>query len=398
MEKSNEQKIEGLLSRGVEEVIDKENLRKKLLSGKKLRIKLGIDPTSPNIHLGRAIPLLKLRDFQNLGHKAIFIIGDSTGVIGDTSDKDNERPMLTPQQVKKNGATYLKQALKILDKKNMQVYYNSKWLKNLGYLELAKMANQFGLHEFMQREVIAKRLELGKRVSYLETMYPLFQGYDSVAVKADVELGGTDQRFNLLTGRDIQRYYGQEPQDIVMGPLLEGTDGRKMSSSWGNTINILDDANDMFGKVMSIPDELIEKYFVLATRIPLEKVEDVKKMQNPRDQKVVLAKEVVKIYHGAEKAQKAEEEFNKVHRDKELPSEIEFFETDKKTYPILDLLFDSKLAESKNDAKRVVEGGGVTIRFKDKDLRINNWKEEINLEDEMIIQFGKRRFVKIKLR
>src|SRR3989344_1349534 len=201
-------KITEALERGVHEVIDKENLRKKLQSGRQLRIKLGIDPTSPNIHLGRSIPLLKLRDFQNLGHKVVLIIGDFTGIIGDTSDKESERPMLDAKTIKANMKTYVQQAGKILDMRKCEVKYNSQWLKKLGFLEIANMAKLFGLHEFAAREVVAKRMSAGKRVAFLEMMYPLMQGYDSVAVKADVELGGTDQRFNLLAGRDIQKHYG----------------------------------------------------------------------------------------------------------------------------------------------------------------------------------------------
>ncbi len=398
MIKIDQQKIEEVLTRGVEEIIDKESLKKKLLSGKVLRVKLGIDPTSPNIHIGRAIPLLKLRDFQNLGHKVVLIIGDFTGLIGDTSDKESERPMLDEKTIKENMKNYVKQAGKILDMRKCEVQYNSKWLKKIGWLQVAKMANLFGVHEFTVRDVIAKRLEAGKRVSFLETMYPLMQGYDSVAVKADVELGGTDQRFNLLAGRDVQKHYGQAPQDIMTNPLIEGTDGRKMSSSWGNTINLFDSANEMFGKTMSLPDELVVKYFTLTTRVPLQEIEEIEKMSNPRDQKAMLAKEIVKMYHGEKEAQKAEDEFNSMFRDKQIPTDITIFETDKTNYLILDLLFDSKLAESKNDAKRVVEGGGVTIEIQNSKLKIQNWREEIKIEDGMVIQFGKRKFIKVKLR
>jgi len=229
---NKEQQIEELLTRGVAEVIDKEHLRKRLLSGEKLRIKLGIDPTSPNIHIGRAVLLLKLRDFQNLGHKIIFIVGDFTGQIGDTSDKDSERPMLLQEQVVSNMQNYLEQAFKILDREKTETHYNSEWLSKIDLLELGKMASVFSLHEFASREVIARRLSTGKRVSFHEMLYPLFQGYDSIAVKADVEIGGTDQRFNLLAGRTLQPKYDQEPQDVLMTNLILGTDGRKMSSSW----------------------------------------------------------------------------------------------------------------------------------------------------------------------
>ncbi|MCX6720429.1 MAG: tyrosine--tRNA ligase [Candidatus Staskawiczbacteria bacterium] len=395
-------KIEEILTRGVEEVIDKQNLEKKLKSGKVLRVKLGIDPTSPNLHLGRAIPLLKLRDFQLAGHKIVLIIGDFTGVIGDTSDKDSERPMLDEKTVKANMKSYVNQAGKVLDIKKCEIKYNSRWLKKLGFGEIGKQADNFSLNEFISRENISKRMDSGTRVSLRELLYPLMQGYDSVAVKADVEIGGTDQKFNLLAGRQLQRYYKQEPQDILMNPLVEGLDGRKMSSSWGNTVNLLDSPTNMFGKIMSLKDEYIIKYFVLATRIGMEKIKEyeteLKAGKNPRDIKVLLAKEIVKMYHGEKEANKAEEEFNKVHRDKELPTDIPVFETDKKNYFIADLLVDTKLVLSKNEAKRLVEGGGVETILGEKKERITDWRKEVVLEDSMIIKVGNRKFVKIKLK
>ncbi len=403
MVKVDQKKIEEILSRGVEEVIDIEHLKKKLLSGKKLRIKLGIDPTSPNIHIGRAIPLLKLRDFQNLGHKVVLIIGDFTGIIGDTSDKEGERPMLSEKTIKENMKTYAKQAGKVLDMRKCEVKYNSRWLKKLGFVEIGRMAQMFGLHEFETRENVSKRLSAGKRVSLRELLYPIMQGYDSVAVKADVELGGTDQRFNLLAGRDIQKHYGQESQDIMTNPLLEGTDGRKMSSSWGNAINLLDSADEMYGKTMSLPDNLIVKYFTLVTRVPLAEIEEIMAKSLPngrqaRDQKALLAKEIVKMYYGQKAATEAAENFIKIFRRHETPKEIPVFETSRLKYPILDLLCDSGMAKSKNDAKRVIEGGGVQIEITNNKSQITNWREEIKIEDGMIIKFGKRKFVKIKLK
>lgn len=396
MTEINPQKIEEVLTRGVEEVIDKENLKKKLLSGKTLRIKLGIDPTSPNIHIGRAIPLLKLRDFQNLGHKVVLIIGDFTGIIGDTSDKDSERPMLDAKVIKENLKTYVKQAGKILDIRKCEVKYNSQWLKKLGFLNIANMANIFSVHEFTAREVIAKRMNAGKRVSYLEMMYPLMQGYDSVAVKADVELGGTDQRFNLLAGRDIQKYYKQEPQDIMTNPLIEGTDGRKMSSSWGNTINLFDSASEMFGKTMSIPDELIVKYFTLTTRVPLTEIEEIKKLPNPRDQKAKLAFEIVKMYHGEKEAQEAEEEFNKTFREnKPNFTEIQIDKAEE-SYPkfIDQIMIISGATSSTNASKILIEQGAVEING-----QINkDWKKNIEIKDGDEVRVGKRKFFKIKLK
>lgn len=401
MADTNPQKIQEVLTRGVEEVIDRENLEKKLLSGKKLRIKFGIDPTSPNIHIGRAVPLLKLRDFQDAGHKIVLIIGDFTGVVGDTSDKDSERPMLDERTVKENMKNYVAQAEKILDIRKCEVKYNSDWLKKLNYHEIGRQADNFSLNEFISRENISKRLDAGKRISLRELLYPLMQGYDSVAVKADVEIGGTDQRFNLLAGRQLQRYYKQEVQDIITNPLIEGLDGRKMSSSWGNTVNLFDPANEMFGKIMSLKDEFIIKYFILTTRVSLQKVEEYKKEislgKNPRDIKAQLAFEIVKMYHGVKEAKKAQEEFDKVFKSRELPSDIQVFETNRKNYFVLDLLFDAKLASSKNVAKRLVEGGGVEIQIGEKKDRVADWKKEIGLQDGMIIKVGSRKFVKIHL-
>lgn len=395
MVKTNKQKIEEILTRGVEEIITKESLEKKLSSGKKLRIKFGIDPTSPNIHIGRAIPLLKLKDFQDAGHKIVFIIGDFTGVIGDTSDKDSERPMLDEKTIKENMKNYIKQAEKVLDIKKCEIRYNSEWLKKLNYHEIGKQAENFSLNEFISRENISKRLEAGKRISLRELLYPLMQGYDSVAVKADVEIGGTDQRFNLLAGRQLQRYYNQEPQDIITNPLVEGLDGRKMSSSWGNTINLFDKANEMYGKVMSLKDEFIIKYFTLVTRVDLDVVkkyeEDLVKGANPRDIKAILAKEIVKMYHGDKEAQRVEEEFNKVFRSKELPTDIPMFSTNKTEYFILNLLCDTKLVLSKNEAKRLVEAGAVDVD----NATQKDWKKPVKIKDGMIIKVGSRKFIKI---
>jgi len=404
---TDKQKIDEVLTRGVDEAINAEHLRTTLSSGKKLRVKLGIDPTSPNLHIGRAIPLLKLKDFQDLGHKIVLIIGDFTGVIGDTSDKDAERPMLSQNQIKENMKTYARQAGKIIDIKKCEVKYNSKWLKKLDYHEIGRQADNFSLSEFVARENIKTRLDQGKRISLRELLYPLMQGYDSVAVKAQVEVGGTDQRFNLLAGRDLQKYYKQDPQDIITNPLLEGLDGRKMSSSWGNTINLLDAPGEMFGKVMSLKDEFIIRYFILATRVPLSEIKsyeaDLETGKNPRNYKVKLAKEIVKMYHSDREAEKAEQEFNKIFRDKQLPDEMPVFETNKKKYLILDLLCDSKLAPSKNEAKRLVEAGAVGV-MKIRNVavisyeKITDWKDVVDLWDGMVLKVGNRRFAKIKIK
>ncbi|HRH23585.1 MAG TPA: tyrosine--tRNA ligase [Candidatus Magasanikbacteria bacterium] len=388
---TDKKKIDELLSRGVESVIDKNHLKKRLESGEKLRVKLGIDPTSPSLHLGRSIPLLKMRDFQELGHQLVFIVGDFTGIIGDTSDKESERPMLEREQVKKNMKNYVEQAGKIIDIKKAEVHYNSKWLGKLTYAELGEQANQFSVAEFIARDNIRRRLDAGTRVSLREMLYPLMQGYDSVAVKADVELGGTDQRFNLLAGRTLQTSYKQEPQDIIMNPLVAGTDGRKMSSSWGNTVNLTDTPNDMFGKIMSIPDDLIIPYFTYMTRVEMETVtkftQEMKKGGNPRDFKVKLGVELVRFYHGEKEATKAEEYFIATFAKKETPTDIP--ELKPTAYDIITVLKDAKFATSTSDARRTIEGGGVKIN----DKKVTSYEEVCSPGD--IIQKGKRFFVKI---
>lgn len=385
-------KISEILSRGVEEIIDRKHLEEQLNSGKKLRIKLGIDPTSKNIHIGRAITLWKLRDLQELGHKIIFIIGDFTALIGDTSDKDSERPMLSAKTVKENMKGYMQQVAKILDIKKTEIRMNSEWLSKLGYLEICEQADQFSLHEFEARENIARRMNAQKRVSLREVLYPLMQGYDSVAIKSNLEVGGSDQRFNLLAGRTLQRFYGQEPQDIMTFQLLEGTDGKKMSSSWGNVINISDAPNDMYGKIMSILDELIIKYFTLCTRLPMADISILKEeiklgKLNPKDAKAILAKELVRIYHGENAANEAEEEFDKVHRKKELPNEIEEFKGSGKE--LVKLMVESSLVKSASEAKRLIDQGGVKINGE----IIKEYSYKIGKKS--ILQVGKRRFLKI---
>jgi tyrosyl-tRNA synthetase len=392
MTSTDPKKINELLTRGVDEVIVRADLEKKLKAGKPLRIKLGIDPTSPNLHIGRSIPLLKMRDFQQLGHKLVFIVGDGTGVIGDTSDKESERPMLAKKQVEQNMKNYVAQAGKIIDIKKCEVRYNSEWLSKLGYNEIGEQAEQFSLHEFNARENIKKRLDAGTRVSLRELLYPLMQGYDSVAVTADVELGGTDQRFNLLAGRTLQEFYSQEPQNIVMSPLLEGTDGRKMSSSWGNTIDLTAEPNDMFGKVMTIPDNLIIKYFTLTTRVPMETVSEyeqaMKSGANPRDIKIKLGRALVEFYHSAKAAAAAEEYFVNTFKNKEVPSDVP--ELKPTAYDIITVLVESKLCSSKTDARRAIEQGGVHVGGH----TIKDFGAMVKGGD--VVQKGKRFFVKVK--
>jgi tyrosyl-tRNA synthetase len=388
---TDDKKIEELLTRGVDEVIEVENLRKKLKSGRELRIKLGIDPTSPNLHIGRSVPLLKLRDFQYLGHKIIFLIGDFTGVIGDTSDKESERPMLERDVVAENMRTYAEQAGKILDMDRCEVVRNSAWLGKLNYGDVGEHANAFSLAEFIARDNIRRRLEAGTRVSLREVLYPLMQGYDSVELRADVEVGGTDQRFNLLAGRRLQEHYGQEPQDIVTNPLVEGLDGRKMSSSWGNTINLMDEPNEMFGKAMKVPDELIVKYLTMMTRMPMGEVTEIKRSldagSNPRDAKVILAKELVRMYHSSTSADEAEEYFVNTFAKKQTPDEMP--EMPLAGQSIIEVLVEAEFATGTSDARRAVEQGGVKIN----EEKVTDISTRVKAGD--VVQKGKRFFVRV---
>jgi tyrosyl-tRNA synthetase len=388
---TDKKRIDELLTRGVQEVIEKKEIESKLSSGQQLRVKLGIDPTSANLHLGRSIPLLKLRDFQALGHKVILIIGDFTGVIGDTSDKTSERPMLEKDVVRANMKNYVEQASRIIDLDQCEVHYNSEWLGKLSYNELCEQADVFSLSDFTSRENIRKRLDEGKRVSLRELFYPLMQGYDSVAVKADVELGGTDQKFNLLAGRELQRHYGQKPQDVIMNPLVEGLDGRKMSSSWGNTVNLLDAPNDMYGKIMSLTDASIINYFVLTTRVALDEIEEYKqaleKGTNPRNIKMKLAFELVRFYHSEQEAKNAEDYFVSTFSKKETPATMPEFRPSSRD--IISVLLEAKLAASKSEARRLIAQGGVKI---DGETVLD---DKVSVPPNSVLKKGKIDFVKV---
>jgi len=393
---NRDQKIEELLTRGVEEIIEKESLVKKLKSGKKLRIKLGIDPTGPKIHIGRATQLWKLRAFQELGHKIVLIIGDFTAQIGDASDKDVMRKPLTKKEVETNMKNYKKQIGKILDIKKVEFRYNSEWLNKLSAKDLVKLSMIFTAQQMIQRRNFKERWDAGKPIGLHELDYPIFQGYDSVTIKADVEIGGIDQLFNVLAGREIQRALGQTPQDVMVLKMLNGLDGRKMSTSWGNIITIIDEPQDMFGKIMSMKDELMLQYFELCTLLPLSKIEEIKRdlanqKVNPRDVKAELAGEIVSSYHGKKEAEIAKQEFNKIFREKQLPSEIKEVKIERTKSLILDLLVKTKIAFSKSEAKRLIIQKGIKIDGKIED----DWRKEIEIRKGMTIQAGKRRFIKI---
>ena len=388
--RTDREAINDLLTRGVEEVIHRDSLIKKLESGRKLRVKLGIDPTSPNVHLGRAIPLLKLRDFQELGHQIVFIVGDFTSVIGDTSDKESERPMLTREEVGGNMKTYASQVGKILNMERVEFHHNSEWLEKLTYREIGEHADAFSVADFIARDNIKRRLDQGKRVSLREVLYPLMQGYDSVAIKADVEIGGTDQRFNLLAGRTLQERYGMEPQDIITGPIINGLDGRKMSSSWGNTITLTMEPADMYGKVMSVADGEIVTYFMLCTRVQKKDVHAYKDAlnvgANPRDIKMKLAHEIVRMYHGDEAAAAAESQFVETFQKGNIPDDVVGI-----AKPYTDTLVSTGVVASKAELHRLLDAGGV--RDTDTGLKLETIPESVM--EERILKIGKRRFVKL---
>jgi len=384
-------KIMDVLERGVEEIIEKQSLKKKLESGKRLRIKLGIDPTGTNIHIGRAIQLWKLRAFQELGHQIVLIIGDFTALIGDASDKTSKRPILTEKQIKENMKGYKKQIGKILDLNKVEFRHNSEWLKKIKLKELISIAQNFTAQQMIQRRNFKERWQNNNPIGLQELLYPIMQGYDSVAIKADVEIGGSDQLFNLKAGRIMQRLMGQPAQDILTTKMLFGLDGRKMSTSWNNVITILDKPEDMFGKIMSMKDEMIIHYFELTTRTSKQEIEEFKKSLNPKDLKMILAKRIVSLYWGEKNAKKAEEEFKRIFQEKKVPLNIKEIKLKAEEMPILELLFQTKLVESKKQAKRLIEEKAVKIE----EQVITDWKKNIVLKDGMVIQVGKRRFIKI---
>ncbi|NQU77153.1 tyrosine--tRNA ligase [Candidatus Falkowbacteria bacterium] len=395
-----EKKIEALLTRGVDEAIEEEHLRKRLLKGCKLRVKFGIDPTGSELHLGHVVPLRKLRQFQKLGHQIIFLIGDYTAKVGDPSGRSETRKILTDKEIKENMKDYSRQAGKILDMGKVEVRYNSEWFDNKGAMFLFELTSKFTLARVIERDDFKKRIKDDIDVSVLEILYPLMQGYDSVALEADVEIGGTDQKFNLLMGRRVQRKYGQKEQDIVTVPLIEGTDGvRKMSKSFGNYIGVTEKPKEIYGKTMSIPDSLIWKYYKLLTDVRLDRINKMKKDVkagdvNPRDVKAELASEVVTLFYNKKEAEKAGKEFDKMFRDKEVPEDVDEVKMPSVKCKILDIIVKAKLVASKSEGRRMVEQGGVKIDGK----KVSDWDREVKIKDGMVVQVGKRRFARIKIK
>ncbi|MBU0964472.1 tyrosine--tRNA ligase [Patescibacteria group bacterium] len=389
-------KIQEVLTRSVSRVMVRKSLTEKLRSGKRLRVKLGVDPTASNLHLGHSVVLRKLRQFQDLGHTAIFLVGDFTARIGDPSDKLSARKPLSEQEIADNMRMFKKQAGKVLDLDKTEVRYNSEWHKNMDFAELFEVMSRFTVNQMIERDMFKERLKKGKPLWVHELMYPILQGYDSVALQADVELGGTDQTFNMLAARTIQPYYRQPPQDILTVNLIEGTDGKdKMSMSLGNGINITDTPKEMFGKVMSIPDKLIIKYFTLLTDVPVYEIKNLeqglKDGTNPRNVKFRLAEELVTMYHGKVNAIAAGKEFNKVFKDKKAPDKMPQLIIGADSMQLTEIIVKADLTGSKSEARRLVEQGGVYLDNK----QIKDWNKKVTIKSDSVLKVGKRKFVKL---
>jgi len=390
-----------LIRRGAEEIIPEEELINKLEASKKndtpLIVKLGCDPSRPDLHVGHGVVLRKLRHFQDLGHQAVLIIGDFTAMIGDPSGRNKTRPNLSLDEAKANADSYIEQSKVILDVESLKISYNSEWLNAMNFSDVIGLSSKYTVARMLERDDFTKRYQAETPISLHEFLYPLAQGMDSVQLKADVELGGTDQKFNLLVGRDLQREYGQQPQCIVTLPLLEGTDGvEKMSKSYGNDIGLLDLPEEKYGKIMSITDEMIAKYFRLAADADDEKVAVVEKQlndgkTNPRDVKRELGRAVVELYHGTDAAQKAEQHFDKIIVQKDIPDEMDEVLLEEET-SLVDVIANAGLTKSKGEARRLIKQNAVKLDG----AVCNNIEHILTAGEELVIKVGKRRFIKVK--
>jgi len=393
---TNPKKIEEVLTRGVEKILPSKKGLARLMGERKIRLYLGIDPTSPELHLGHAIPLKKLREFQELGHEVILLFGTFTAQIGDPSERDEERRSLTLEQIKKNMATYRRQATKILDISKVKIKHNADWLAKLTFKNLIEITSHFTASRLLERDMFQRRLRKGGEVWVSEFLYPLMQGYDSVAMDVDLEIGASDQLFNMLVGRKLQKIYNKKEKFILTTPMLLGLDGRKMSKTYSNTVNITDSPDEMYGKIMSLKDELILQYFRLCTEVPEKEIREIEenlklKKTNPRDAKTKLAREIVRVYYGKKVATKAEKEFERIFKGKKLPAKIPKISLGEKKLNILDLLAKTKLAPSKSEAKRLILQKGVKV---DGEIAAD-WRMIIQIKKGMIIQIGKRKFLKL---
>lgn len=386
-----------IINRGVVEIIREEELRARLAEDRPLKIKFGADPTAPDIHLGHTVVLRKLKQFQDLGHEIQFIIGDFTSRIGDPSGRSETRPPLEPEQITANAATYQEQVFKILDPARTKVFFNSDWLEDLRLADILKVSAYSTVARMLERDDFAKRYAEGRGIGLHEFLYPLIQGYDSVILKSDVEIGGTDQKFNLLMGRDLQGEYGQPPQIIITMPLLEGLDGtRKMSKSLGNYVGVTEPAQEIYGKLMSIPDSLMIKYYELLTDIPMDEITAIKdglerQFLHPKEVKRRLAGEIVRAYYDEQAAMKADVEFERIFKEKQIPSEMPLFSPPVQTMGLIDLIFETGLAPSKSQARRLITQGGVKINQK----KVSDLNLEVTFEEEQVLQVGKRGFARL---
>ena len=390
-----------LIRRGAVDLISEEDLAKKIerarAQKKPLIVKFGADPSTPDLHIGHSVVLRKLRTFQDLGHQSTLIIGDFTAMIGDPSGRQKTRPMLSLEETAHNAESYVDQVSRILDKTKLKILYNSTWLNPMSFTDVIKLAGTYTVSQMLEREDFHKRFDAEQPISLHEFLYPLAQGMDSVAIHSDVELGGTDQKFNLLVGRELQRHFGEEPQCILTMPLLEGVDGvRKMSKSYGNSINFSDSPDDMFGKTMSIPDTLIYKYFELVTDIldlPAVKQELEDKETNPRNLKVRLGQEIVRNFYGEDAAREAYDKFTTMFVKKEIPDDIEEFEmTSRDPVSLVNFIVERELAPSKNEARRLIEGGGVSLGGE----KVIDAKTTFSPSPSgTVLKVGKRKFLKV---
>lgn len=388
---------DNLLDRGIADLIPRDELEKQLKSGKKLRLKFGVDLTRPDLHLGHAVVLRKLREFQDLGHIIVFVVGDYTTKIGDPSGKSKTRPMLDDKEIAANVKTYLDQVGLVLNVEKVEIRYNSEWLGKLDFSDLIRLASNISVAQLIERDDFSKRLAEGSEIALHEFMYPLMVAYDSVALEADVEFGGTDQLFNLLAGRNLQKKLGQKPQCVITAPLLVGLDGvHKMSKSLDNYVALTDKPADMFGKIMSLPDNLIGPYFELCTNVPQEEIDavvaNISQGANPRDTKASLAREIVRIYHGEAAAEGAEQAFNDQFRDKKQPTDIPVH-TAKKGADFAEVLIEAGLVSSKSEIRRLVMQAGIKHNN-----QVVTPESDLTLKEGDIIQVGKRRYLKLRVR
>lgn len=390
-----------IFKEGVVDLISEEDLIQKLKSKPSLRIKYGADPSAPDLHLGHTVPLRKLAQLQELGHKIVFVVGDFTARIGDPSQQSETRKTLTKDEVLKNAKTYQDQVFRILNRGKTEVRYNSEWLDKFKPDDFLHLVSKYTVARLLERDDFQKRFKEGRPIAVLEFLYPLLQGYDSVALKSDVELGGTDQKFNLLVGRDLQRDWGQTPQVVITLPIIEGTDGKvKMSKSLGNHIALEDSPREMFGKIMSIPDTLTVRYFRYLTELGAKEASEIESelasgVLHPREAKASLAREIVSAYHGSAEAEKASEEFDRVFRAKELPEQMETILLSKNDWDIVSLLNEAKLVASKGEARRLIQQGGVKING----AKVQDEKHQVSLsQNPVTVQCGKRKFARIRIK